>query len=72
MVACHYAGSPGVPAFFARPLFSRLKDLPDESGAKEILAEVPSDVATIPFPEGTLDIDTPADVQAHLKSTHGG
>lgn len=66
MVACHYAGGPGAPALFARSLFSRLKDLPDESGAKVILAESPDDVATIPFPEGTLDIDTPADVQAHL------
>lgn len=72
MVACHYAGGPGVPALFARPLFARLKDLPDESGAKGILAEAASeDLATIPFPEGTLDIDTPADVQAHLRGDAG-
>jgi molybdenum cofactor cytidylyltransferase len=72
MVACHYAGGRGVPALFARSLFPRLKDLPDESGAKLILAEATDDVSTIPFPEGALDIDTPADVQAHLEGTRGG
>ncbi|HSI10639.1 MAG TPA: nucleotidyltransferase family protein [Chthoniobacter sp.] len=72
MVACHYAGSPGVPALFARSLFPRLQDLPDESGAKGILTEAPDDVSMIAFPEGTQDIDTPADVQAHLERTHGG
>lgn len=68
MVACHYAGSAGVPALFARPLFSKLTSLPDESGAKVILMQTPGDVATIPFPEGTVDIDTPADALAHLGS----
>lgn len=72
MVACHYAGGPGVPALFARPLFSRLRDLPDDRGAKMLLAEAAAEVVTIPFPEGTLDIDTPADVQAHLENARRG
>jgi len=66
MVACHYAGSAGVPALFARSLFSELTSLPDESGAKTILMQAPDDVATIPFPEGMVDIDTPSDARAHL------
>ena len=72
MVACYYAGSPGVPVLFARSHFPRLKDLPDESGAKVILTEAPDDVSMVSFPEGTLDIDTPADVHAHLEQAHSG
>ena len=33
--------------------------------------EAPGDVSMIPFPEGTVDIDTPADALSHLGGNEG-
>jgi len=61
IAACAYGGTVGVPALFARALFSELLALPDEAGAKQILTRHLSDVVRVPFPEGLTDIDTPED-----------
>ena len=61
MIACAYAGTIGVPALFDRSFFQALLTLPDDEGAKALLMSHPEDVAQIPFPEGAVDIDTPAD-----------
>lgn len=63
MAAAHYGGLSGVPALFARGYFEALATLPDGEGAKRVLREHPKDVYAVPFPEGTMDIDTPSDME---------
>lgn len=63
--ACVYAGTIGVPALFDRSLFPLLQTLRDEQGAKAVLSAHPSEIVQIPFAEGAIDIDTPADLEAH-------
>ena len=58
--ACAYAGTPGIPAVFPRRLFPELLALRGDRGAKGILLR--EDTATLPFPEGELDLDTPEDL----------
>lgn len=61
IAACSYGGSAGVPALFGRDYFPALFTLAGDSGAKKILAENPKLVHLVPFDEGIIDIDTPAD-----------
>lgn len=65
--ACVYGGTIGVPALFDQTLFARLRSIPDEQGAKSILAAIPDEIARVEFPEGLIDIDTAADRDANLK-----
>jgi len=66
--ASTYAGTIGVPALFGRSLFDELSALANNEGAKRILVNRPTDFACIAFPEGVVDIDTPADRRAYLAS----
>ena len=52
----------GVPALFDRVCFGALLSLPDDSGAKRLVEADLTRVAWIAFPEGAIDIDTPADL----------
>jgi molybdenum cofactor cytidylyltransferase len=61
IVACAYGGTWGVPALFSKTLFWDLATLGSGEGAKQVLANHPEEVATICFPEGALDVDTPQD-----------
>jgi molybdenum cofactor cytidylyltransferase len=63
IVASSYADAVGIPALFARPFWDELLRLPDDSGAKPVIAADAARVATVPFPGGELDIDTPADLE---------
>lgn len=63
IVASSYANTLGVPALFHHSCFEGLIALPDDSGAKSLIAERPDDVASIVFEEGAIDIDTPEDFQ---------
>jgi len=60
-VACDYEGGPGPPALFARRHFPALRALQGDRGAKALLRSEDS-VTRIPFLEGALDVDTPADL----------
>lgn len=64
IVASAYSGTCGVPALFARRYREELLALPNEHGAKAIIARQSAEVATVDFPEGAIDIDTPADYRA--------
>lgn len=64
--ACVYSDAVGVPALFDRALFPMLAALPDAQGAKPILSVLRGEVARVPFPEGAIDIDTPAQRRQHL------
>lgn len=60
--ACAYAGTLGIPAILPVRLFSDLLVLRGDHGAKGILLR--EDTATLPFPEGERDLDTPEDLEA--------
>jgi molybdenum cofactor cytidylyltransferase len=63
MVVSSYADTLGVPALFDRSCFEALLTLPDDSGAKTLMAARPNDVAAIAFEQGVTDIDTPEDFE---------
>ena len=63
LVASSYADSVGVPALFSKAYFEDLENLPDDCGAKALLKKHDTKVSKIPFPGGTFDIDTPADLE---------
>ena len=58
IVSCEYGGGVGVPALFERSLFPQLLALKGDRGAKQILESHIDDAVRIPFPGGTVDIDT--------------
>jgi molybdenum cofactor cytidylyltransferase len=70
IVASSYDTTQGVPAFFSRELFAELNSLNADEGARRIIAKHPDLVATINFPEGAIDIDTPHDTKkiSHRKA----
>jgi len=61
IVASAYAGTLGVPALFDRSLFGQLVSLRGDGGARRIIERSEGDVEAIPFPAGSVDIDTPQD-----------
>ena len=61
LVACDYGGEPGVPALFAPRFARQLLALEGDRGAKALLARERAQLALVPFPGGTLDVDTPED-----------
>ncbi len=67
MVAAIYDDMPGTPAFFHRRYFPQLLSLQGDEGARKLLKKYPDDLATVPFAEGAIDIDTLDDYQ---KLTH--
>ena len=62
-IACAYGGTFGVPALFDRGFFPSLLALPDEQGAKHLFSAA-DEIARVEFPQGNIDIDTPADLRA--------
>lgn len=63
IIASRYADTLGIPAMFDRSCFAELENLPDEFGAKKIIAAEPARVASIEFAEGRRDLDSQADVK---------
>jgi len=61
IVASSYADTIGTPVLFTQNYFDALMSLEGEEGAKKILKANNSDVATIDFPQGAIDIDTQKD-----------
>lgn len=66
--ASAYSETFGVPVIFPRALFQKLAALPDDHGAKQLLRTLSEQITRVPFPDGSIDIDTPADAQRHLVS----
>jgi len=61
LVASRYAGGAlGVPALFARCYFPELTRLTGDRGARALFTRYRDDLLTVAFPEGDIDIDTPA------------
>ena len=61
LIASRYAsGALGVPALFARRYFPELTRLTGDRGARALFTRYRGDLVTVAFPDGDLDIDTPA------------
>lgn len=59
IIACEYGGVVGVPALFCKNYFAELLGSKGDLGAKKIISQHTDAVATISFPLGSIDIDTP-------------
>ncbi|WP_022823466.1 nucleotidyltransferase family protein [Hymenobacter norwichensis] len=66
IVAAEYGGVRGVPVLFGSEALPLLGTLPDNAGASQFLKKHPQLVATVPFPEGAIDVDTPEQYAALL------
>lgn len=60
IVASRYGGAAGVPALFAREMFPSLLALRGPVGARGLM-RAEQNVIAVDWPEGIVDIDTPAD-----------
>ena len=70
IVASEYNETLGVPALFHASLFPELLALKGKEGARKVIQSHPRQVVGVPFAEGSLDIDTPADwAQLHISTT---
>lgn len=63
IVASTYQNTIGVPALFDSRLFLELTRLTQAEGAKKVIQRHLNSVATVEFPQGAIDIDTPDDYQ---------
>ena len=63
IVACTYGDSFGTPALFHKSIFPEFLQLKGDAGAKSIIQHHFNDAAFIPFPEGSIDVDTAEDYQ---------
>jgi molybdenum cofactor cytidylyltransferase len=59
-----YADTLGPPVLISASLFSDLKSLPDDRGAKVLWTSHSDRVCRVPCPEAATDVDTPADYAA--------
>ena len=63
IVASQYEGTMGIPVLFSPLFYSNLMQLEGDYGAKTLIQTDPSQVATINFPKGKIDLDTFVDYQ---------
>lgn len=63
IVGCSYNNTIGTPVLFDKRYFPALQQLSGQRGAKRLLQQHPGEVATLPFPRGSIDIDTPEDYE---------
>ena len=61
IVAARYAGTVGVPAYFARSFFPRLAELAPGQGCKVVILQHLEDHLLVDCPEAAIDVDTPQD-----------
>lgn len=67
IVASSYENNMGTPALFHKKFFTGLMSLNGDAGAGRLIKKYESETTTIKFPQGSIDIDTPGDVQSLLK-----
>jgi molybdenum cofactor cytidylyltransferase len=63
MAASEYGGTVGPPCCFGRGAFGSLRSIADSDGAKRLLQANPQSVTRIPWPAGSVDVDTREDWQ---------
>ena len=67
IVASSYNGIKGIPALFPKKHFHELLALKGDTGARNLINSYAASLQTIPFVQGSIDIDTPEDYQSLLK-----
>lgn len=72
IVASSYGGKMGTPALFSNSYFDELLKLTGDTGARNLLIRFKTDVATVNFAEGDIDIDTPEDYKKILEQWSEG
>lgn len=63
IAACSYSNTVGVPALFPREFYPDLSSLTGDAGAKTVILRNLKSVSQIPFPEGSIDIDSLSDLK---------
>ncbi|MBS1520450.1 MAG: nucleotidyltransferase family protein [Bacteroidetes bacterium] len=58
IIASQYGDTIGTPALFHKQFFAELMDLSGDTGAKKIMMRHSDFLATVSFPQGSIDIDT--------------
>lgn len=59
IVASSYENTQGAPALFTRELFTELRSLTADEGARRIILKYQQSVAAVAFQQGAFDVDTP-------------
>ena len=67
IIATTYHQIKGVPALFDKRIFPKLITLNKDEGARKIIKNYNGVVATVDFPQGVIDLDTPTAYQAFLE-----
>jgi molybdenum cofactor cytidylyltransferase len=70
IAAASYAGTVGVPVYFARKAFPLLRALKPDQGCKSVILAHSQDRVLIDCPEAEIDIDTPEEYEAALTSSN--
>ena len=69
IVACKYGGIIGVPVLYHRSRFDQLLQLEDKQGASAFVRYLEeSEITTVQFEKGEIDLDTELDVLKFLKN----
>ncbi len=68
IVASSYENKTGGPAFFHKRFFPALMELKGDVGARKLISDNTEEVATVPFREGLIDIDTTDDYELLKKA----
>jgi len=63
ITACMYNDTLGTPVLFDKKYFHQLVLLSGQTGAKKLVQQFATDTATVDFPLGAVDIDTPEDFE---------
>jgi molybdenum cofactor cytidylyltransferase len=67
IVASEYEDTIGIPALFHESVFPQLLGLKGDAGAKKVMQKYLDSLATVPFPLGSIDIDTLDDYERLAK-----
>ena len=68
IICADYGHKLGVPALLDKQFFPKLLALQADEGARGIIRSNRTLVASIPFPKGAIDLDTPQAYQAYLEN----
>ena len=68
IVASSYNNTIGAPALFHKSIFPELLNLTGDTGARMIIQRHITEVATVPFSKGNIDIDTAEDYEKLMNS----
>jgi len=68
IIASDYGGVLGTPVLFHKIFFEELMNLQGDTGAKKLIEDHKSLIASVSFPKGNIDIDTMEDYDALLQN----